>query len=404
MPLTDTRIRNVKPGEKPVKLFDEKGLFLLVTPTGKKWWRLKYRFAGKEKLISLGVYLDTGVKAARSKRDEARKLLANGIDPGEHRKMTRNLRAEAAANSFEVVAREWFSKYSPNWAPSHSNKIIRRLERELFPLLGKRPISEITAPELLRVLHTTERRGVLETAHRAKQNCGQVFRYAIATGRAERDPSAELRGALAPWKPEHYATLTNPKEVGQLLRAIDGYQGSPVTRVAMQVAPLVFVRPGELRRAEWRELDLDEGLWHIPAEKMKGRQPHIVPLSTQAMRLLREIQMLTGNGQYVFPGARTRKKPMSENAINAALRAMGYDRGTFTGHGFRSMASTLLHEHGWPSDVIERQLAHAERNNVKAAYNRAEHLPERKKMMQQWADYLDDLKSGAKVVTIRSSA
>jgi len=377
--LTDTAIRNAKPSTKQTKLYDEKGLFLLVTPKDGKWWRFKYRFEGKEKQLSLGTYPDTGLKEARAGRDKARKLLAQEIDPGEHRKTIRHQNAEAAENSFEVVAREWFSKYAPGWAPSHSNKIIRRLERDLFPFLGNRPIADISAPELLGVLRRIESRGALETTHRAKQNCGQVFRYAIATGRAERDPSADLRGALSPWKPQHYATITNPKDIGQLLRAIDSYSGSHVTRAALQLAPLVFVRPGELRQAEWAELNLEQATWHLPAEKMKARQPHIVPLSTQAVEILLEIHKLTGTGRYVFPGARSRKKPMSENAINAALRGMGYERGSFTAHGFRSMASTLLHEQGWPSDVIERQLAHAERNSVKAAYNRAEHLPERKK-------------------------
>jgi len=400
MPLTDTAIRNAKPAGKQTKLYDEKGLFLLVTPKGGKWWRFKYRFDGKEKQLSLGTYPDTGLKAARNDRDEARKLLAQGIDPGEHRKATKHLRAEATANSFEVVAREWFSRYSPGWALSHSNKIIRRLERDLFPLLGNRPIADIAAPELLGVLRRIESRGVLETAHRAKQNCGQIFRYAIATGRAERDPSSDLRGALAPWKPQHYATITNPKDIGQLLRAIDGYSGSNVTRAAMQLAPLVFVRPGELRQAEWEEFNLEQATWNLPAEKMKARQPHIVPLSTQAVVILREIHKLTGAGRYVFPGSRSRKKPMSDNTINAALRGIGYERGSFTTHGFRSMASTLLHEQGWPSDVIERQLAHAERNSVKAAYNRAEHLPERRKMMQAWANHLYTLKAGAEIIPI----
>lgn len=404
MPLTDTAIRNAKPRNKQTKLYDGKGLFLLVTPKGGKWWRLKYRFDDKEKQISLGVYPDTGLKEARSERDKARKLLAQGIDPGQYRKATKHLRAEAAANSFELVAREWFAKYSPAWASSHANKIIRRMERDLFPILGNRPIADITAPDLLGVLRRIEGRGALETAHRAKQNCGQVFRYAIATGKAERDPSADLRGALTPWKPEHYATIINPKAIGQLLRAIDGYSGSHVTRAALRLAPLVFVRPGELRQAEWSEIDLDQATWNLPAEKMKARQPHIVPLSRQAIEILEDVHTLTGNGRYVFPGIRSRKKPMSENTINAALRGMGYERGSFTGHGFRSMASTLLHEQGWSSDVIERQLAHAERNTVKAAYNRAEHLPERRKMMQEWADYLNKLKAGAEIIPINQSA
>ncbi len=404
MPLTDTQVRNFKPRCKQFKKSDEKGLLLLVKPNGGKWWRFKYRFDGKEKQLSLGTYPDTTLKDARDGRDGARKLLAKSIDPGEHRKTTRHLREEASANSFEAIAREWFSKYSPGWAHSHSNKIIRRLENDIFPWLGTKAISEITAPDLLRVLQRIENRGALETAHRAKQVCGQVFRFAIATGRAERDPAPDLRGALTPWRPQHYATITSPIAVGQLLRAINGYSGSLVTKCALKLAPLVFVRPGELRQAEWSEFDLDQAIWNLPAEKMKARKPHIVPLSSQAIEILREIQSLTGGGQYVFPGTQTRKKPMSDNTINAALRSIGYERGTFTGHGFRSMASTLLHEQGWSSDVIERQLAHAETNSVKAAYNRAEHLPDRKKMMQKWADYLDKLKAGAEVIPLHKRA
>lgn len=404
MALTDTQVRNAKPREKSYKLFDERGLFLLIKPNGGKLWRFKYRYDGKEKLLALGTYPDTSLKDARDSRDEARKLHAKDVDPSEHRKTTKHLRAEACANSVEAIAREWFAKQVPGWAPSHANKIIRRLEQHIFPALGSKPIADVTAPDLLRVLRRIEERGTLETAHRAKQNYGQVVRYAIATGRAERDPTPDLRGALTPWKPEHYATITNPREIGALLRAIDGYTGRPVTRTALKLAPLVFVRPGELRRAEWSELDLDQAVWNLPAEKMKARRPHIVPLSTQAIEILSEIQQLTGNGQYVFPGVRTNRKPMSENAINAALRGMGYERTQFTGHGFRSMASTLLHEQGWPSDVIERQLAHAESNSVKAAYNRAEHLPERKKMMQEWADFLDKLKAGAEIIQINQRA
>lgn len=391
MPLTDTAIRNAKPGVKPVKLSDEKGLFLLVTPSGGRWWRQKYRFAGKEKLLSFGIYPDIGLKEARQRRDDARKLLAAGVDPSEHRKAYKASRSSSAVNSFEVVAREWFGKYAPTWAATHGDKIIRRLERDIFPWLGARPIADVTAPELLTVLRRVEGRGAIETAHRAMQNCGQIFRYAIATGRAERDPSADLRGALSPVKPTHHPSITEPKAIGELLRAIEGYNGSLVTKCALKLAPLVFVRPGELRKAEWSEFNLESAEWRIPAARMKMREQHIVPLSKQAVAVLRELNPLTGQGRYVFPGARTNGRPMSENAINAALRRLGYSGNEMTGHGFRSIASTLLNEQGWHRDAIERQLAHAERNAVRAAYNYAEHLQERRKMMQAWSDYLSGL-------------
>ncbi len=399
MSLSATAVVNAKPGPRQQKLFDAGGLFLLVSPNGKKGWRLKYRFGGREKLLSLGVYPDVGLAKARERRDAARRLLADNIDPSEHRKATRH--ADAAPESFEAVGREWFAKFSPPWAPTHAEKIIRRLERDVFPWIGARPVREITAPELLTVLRRIEARGRLETAHRAHQNCGQVFRYAVATGRAERDPSGDLRGALAPWKPKHYATITEPKAIAALLRDLDSYSGGFVTACALRLLPLVFVRPGELRRAEWAEIDLDTAEWRIPAEKMKARQPHRVPLSRQAVAILRQLHPLTGRGQWVFPGVRARSEPLSENTLNAALRRMGYDKDTMTAHGFRSIASTTLHEQGWPSDIIERQLAHAERNKIKAAYNRAEHLPERRRMMQAWADYLDGLKQGADVVALR---
>jgi integrase len=391
MPLTNTAIRNTKPAEKPLKLFDGGGLFLYVAPTGGKWWRLKYRFGGKEKLLSFGTYPEISLAEARDKRDQARKLLANDIDPGEHRKAQKAAQTSNDGNSFEVIAREWFGKFSPYWVASHSDKIIRRLERDVFPWIGKRPIADITAPELLTTLRRIEERGAVETAHRALQNCSQIFRYAIATGRAIRDPGADLRGAIPPSKGKHHASITDPKTVGELLRAIKGYQGSFITRCALQLAPLLFVRPGELRKAEWIEINFEAAEWRIPAERMKMREHHIVPLSTQAIAVLEELKPFTGSGRYVFPGARTNGRPMSENTVNAGLRRLGYTNDQMTGHGFRSMASTLLNEQGWNRDAIERQLAHAERDNVRAAYNYAEHLPERKRMMQAWADYLDKL-------------
>ena len=400
MPLTDTTIRNTKPGAKPKRLFDSGGLYLEVSPTGSKLWRLKYRIAKREKRLAFGIYPEVSLKDARVKRDDARKLLAAGIDPSAQRKAAEH----QSASGFEIVAREWFTKFSPNWSPEHAERVIRRFERDVFPWMGTRPIGEITAPELLIALRRVENRGVVETAHRVMQNCSQVFRYAVATGRAERDPTTDLRGALPPVRGNHFASITEPKAIGELLRAINGYQGSFATQCALRLAPLVFVRPGELRRAEWIEFDLDAAEWRIPASKMKMRVIHVVPLSGQAVSILRELRPLTGSGKYVFPGTRTTDRPMSENTVLAALRRMGYGTNDMTGHGFRSMASTILNEQGWNRDAIERQLAHAERDNVRAAYNYAEHLPERRKMMQQWADYLDKLKAGAEVIPLHQSA
>lgn len=403
MPLTDTAIRNASPGEKPVRLFDERGLYLEISPTGRKWWRLKYRFEGKEKRLSLGVYPDVKLKDARDRRDEARRLLADGVDPSSHRKAKKSARADRAANSFEVVAREWFAKNSPTWAPSHASKIIQRLEKDIFPWIGGRPIAEITAPELLTVLRRIELRGALDTVHRAHQNCGQVFRYGVATGRCERDPSGDLRGALAPAKHKNFAAITEPAAVGELLRAIDGFKGTLVVQAALKLAPLFFVRPGELRKAQWSEFDLEKGEWRYFVTKTKSE--HLVPLATQAVAILRELQALTGTRQYVFPG-RDPKKPMSEAAINAALRRLGYDTKTeITGHGFRAMARTILHQElDIKPEVIEHQLAHRVPDALGTAYNRTKFIKERQSMMQQWADYLDKVKTGAEVITLHKNA
>ena len=401
-PLTDTKVRTIKPAEKPKKLFDGGGLFLLVTPTGGKLWRLKYRFGGIEKLLALGAYPQTSLADARQKRDDARALMLNGVDPRDIKKAQKAAGAQEN-ETFEVIAREWHTKFSASWAASHSNKIIRRFELYVFPWLGDRQIKSITAPDLLTVLRRIEAKGTLDTAHRTRQNCGQVFRYAVATGRAERDPSADLRGAIPPASGKHMATITDPKEIAGLLRSIDDYRGSIVTRCALQLAPLFFVRPGELRHAEWSEFNLDAAEWRIPAEKMKAGVLHIVPLSRQALGVLREIHPLTGHGRYVFPSPRSDSRPMSSNAILSALRRMGFAKDEMSGHGFRSMASTLLNEQGWNRDAIERQLAHAERNSVRAAYNYAEFMPERKKMMQAWADYLEGIKAGAKIIQIGSA-
>ncbi len=392
VPLTDTKVRTIKPTKKAQKYFDGGGLFLLVSPTGGKLWRLKYRFGGTEKLLSLGIYPQTSLAEARQKREQASALMANGVNPSDTKK-AQKMAGSQETETFEIIAREWYTKFAPSWAASHGNKIIRRLELYVFPWLGTRPIKSITAPELLTALRRIEAKGTLETAHRTQQNCGQVFRYAVATGRAERDPSGDLRGAIPPASGKHMATITDPKEIAGLLSSIDAYKGSIVTRCALQLAPLVFVRPGELRHAEWSEINFDTDEWRIPAEKMKAGTLHIVPLSLQALEVLREIQPLTGQGRYVFPSPRTESRPMSDNAILSALRRMGYAKDEMSGHGFRSMASTLLNEQGWNRDAIERQLAHAERNSVRAAYNYAEFMPERKKMMQAWSDYLGGLKS-----------
>lgn len=400
MPLTDAAVRNAKPTDKPFKLADERGLFLLVTPGGGKWWRLKYRFEGKEKLLSLGVYPDVGLKDARTRRDEARKLLADGVDPGEHRKAQKSAREDRAANSFEVIAREWYAKHAPNWVSTHGDRIIRRLERDIFPWIGGRPIADIPASELLAVVQRIEKRGALETAHRALQNCGQIFRYAVATGRADRDPSSDLRGALPPVKGEHFSAVTDPARVAEILRMIDGYTGTITVCCALKLAPLVFVRPGELRKAEWAHIDFDAAEWRYTVTKT-GTQ-HIVPLSTQALAILRELHPLTGRGRYVFPSARGGDRPMSDNAILAAMRRLGIPKDEMSGHGFRAMARTILDEVlGFRPDFIEHQLAHAVRDPNGRAYNRTAHLDARRNMMQAWSDYLDGIKQGAKVIPLR---
>ncbi len=405
MPLTDTAVRQAKRHEKPRKLADERGLFLLVQPNGSKWWRLKYRVLGKEKLLSLGVYPDVSLSQARQRREDARKLIAEGVDPSVNRQAQKAASMERSANSFEVVAREWFTKFRTKWVDSHSDKIIRRLERDVFPWIGGRPIAEVSAPELLKVLRRIEERGAVETAHRASQNCGQIFRYAVATGRAERDPSGDLRGALASPQATHHAAITDPKQLAAMLRAIDGYEGSLVTRSALQLAPQFFVRPGELRAAEWEEFDLDGGVWNIAGAKMKTREPHIVPLSKQAVKILRDLELLTGSSKYVFPGARTNGRPMSNVTVNAALRRLGFASDVATGHGFRATARTILDEElSFPVDWIEHQLAHAVKDPNGRAYNRTAHLPQRRQMMQAWADYLDKIKAGAAVIPMKKSA
>ena len=401
MALTMVEIRNAKPADKAYRLFDERGLYLEVAPTGGKWWRLKYRFNGKEKRLSLGVFPEIALKDARDRRDAIRKLLADGIDPGEHRKIMKTVTTDRAANSFEIIAREWFAKNVLKWNENHSSRIIRRLERDIFPWLGEKSIAEITPPQLLSVINRIEVRGALETAHRAMSNCGQVFRYAVATGRVARDPTQDLRGALSSLKGKHFAAQTDPKRFGELLTTIEGYEGTLTVRCAIRLAPLVFVRPGELRQAEWADINFEEAEWRYMVTKTN--MPHIVPLSKQALAILQEIYPLTGNGRYVFPSPRSNDRPMSDNAILAAMRRMGIGKEDASGHGFRASARTILDEVlGVRADLIEHQLAHAVRDPNGRAYNRTAHLPERKKMMQKWADYLDELKANGKVLTLQN--
>src|SRR5450759_327845 len=399
MALTAIEVRKTRATDRPQKLADGGGLYLLVQPNGAKYWRLDYRFAGKRKTLAVGVYPDVSLSGARERREAARKVLANGADPNAVKKAQKAAVMSLAANSFEIVAREWLSKFSKNWKESHTRTISVRLVNDVFPWLGARPIGEINAPELLAVLRRIESRGALDAAHRVSAICGQVFRYAIATGRAQRDPSADLKGALPAHRGKHLAAITEPVKIGKLMRDIEGYRGSFTVKCAFRLAPLVFVRPVELSRAEWAEIDLDKAEWRIPADKMKMKALHIVPLPTQAVAILRELYPLAGTGKCLFPNVRTSTLPMAGNTILAAIRSMGYTSTEMTAHGFRHMASTLLNEQGFNADAIERQLAH-KASGVRATYNAAEYLPERRRIMQHWADYLDGLAKGAEVIAI----
>lgn len=393
MPLTDIAVRQLKAGPKSRKVADEKGLYVEVSPSGGKWWRLKYRIHGKENRLSLGVYPEVPLKLARERRDEARRLIAQDIDPSAHRKTAKRVAVESAANDFESIAREWFSKHAAGWAHSHSDRLMRRLERDVFPYVGSLPIAQITPPELLHVLRKVESRTV-DTAHRALRSCGQVFRYGIATGRCTSDPSRDLKGALTVNRGGgHFAATTEPKRLGQILAALDSYPGTPAVAAALKLAPMLFARPGELRRAEWAAIDLDNAQWEYISSKTK--QPHLVPLSVQAVAILRELHKVTGGGALVFPGARSSKRPMSENAVLVAMRSMEIGKEEMTGHGFRAVARTMLDETlGFRPDVIEHQLAHAVKDPNGRAYNRTTHIAERRRMMQAWADHLDTLKAG----------
>ena len=404
MALSDISIRNANKKEKPYKLSDSGGLFLLISTTGGKLWRYSYRLEGKQKTLALGIYPDIGLKEARELHAAARKLLATGIDPNENRKSNKAAKKLNAANSFELIAREWWQSHMKNKAYSHKEKVIRRFELYIFPWLGKKPISDITAPQFLEVIKRIEKQNKLETAHRTLQTAGQVFRYAVQKGAVSRDVTADLKGALPATTVKHMAAFTEPRDVAELLRALDGFNGTLTVQCAIKLAPLVFVRPSELRMAKWADINLEAGTWQYLVSKTKTN--HIVPLSNQAVAILKEIHPLSGHGEYVFQGGHSPLKPMSESAINAALKRMGYDTKTqITGHGFRAIARTILHERlNIDPAIIEHQLAHKVPDTLGSAYNRTKFIDQRKAMMQTWADYLDSLKLGANVVSINKAA
>ena len=405
MALTDTFVKNVKHtgAASGDKYTDGRAMYLLVNAVG-KYWRMNYRFADKRKTLALGVYPDVGLAKARARRDKAREQLADGIDPATAKREEKQAQADAAANTFEAVARVWLTKTASKRAEVTQSRITTLLEKDVFPFIGSMPISTIKPRDVLdKAVRKIEARGSIDTAHRAKQICGQIFRYAVAVGLAERDVTTDLRGALAAIPESHFAAITEPKQAGELMRSIFDYTGHPCTVAALKLTPLVFVRPGELRTAEWAEIDMDAAEWRIPASKMKMKVDHLVPLSTQAVALLRSVQPITGHGRYVFPSLRTGERPMSENTINAALRGMGYSKEIHTAHGFRALARTIMDEvMGERVDLIEHQLAHAVKDPNGRAYNRTAHLPARRVMMQNWANYLDKLRIGAEVIPIRS--
>lgn len=397
MPLTVAAIKRAKPQARPRKLADCFGLYLLINPNGSRWWRFRYRFRGKENLLSMGTYPATSLASARERCEAARQLLRAGIDPSQARQAAKRPTPTVVADTFETVAREWMAYEQVSQVTADKNLWI--FERFLFPSLGALPLASITSRVLLDALRAIEATGKWETAKRAKIKAGQVFRYALLEGRCQNDPTVSLRGALKTTTTTHRAAITDPQRMGELLRAIDGYAGRDITQRALQLAPLLFVRPGELRYARWNEFDLHEGLWRIPGERMKMKAPHLVPLATQAVKLLCLLRPMTGSGKYVFPSRSSVDKPIGENTLNSALRRLGYSKKEMTAHGFRSMAATRLNELGWNRDAIERQLAHAESNKVRAAYTHAaQYLDERKRMMQAWADYLDALRYGGATV------
>ncbi len=402
--LPDVKIRAAKvpEGRKQLKLTDGEGLYLLVLKSG-KYWRFDYRYGGKRKTLAIGVYPDMSAKLARKAKTQARELLAEGIDPSQVKKQEEARKtAESQASTFEGVAREWFASYSKDLSEAYAAKVMTSLEQNVFPWLGDLPIKSIKASMVLDTLKRIADRGAEETARRVKALCSQIFCYGVIHHELEIDPTTMIKGFLKHKKRRHYACITEPRKAGELMRAIQGFEGTYVVKAALMLTPYVFLRPGEIRHLEWKEIDFENKQIKIAAEKMKMRQVHIVPLSNQAVAILKDIQPLTGNGRYVFPSIRTNKQPISNNTINVTLRRLGYDKHTMTAHGFRAMASTLLHELGFNSDFIERQLAHKEGNAIKEAYNHARHLPERVKMMQSWADYLDSLRDGAQVIPFYS--
>ncbi len=394
--LTATQVKQSQPGNKARKLADGEGLYLLVNPNGTKYWRYNYRYGGKRKTLALGTFPSVSLKAARSAHQAAREKLAQHIDPGAVRKVEKLTRHLSAAESFEAISREWQQVRLADKAEATRKRTVSILDNHLIPWLGVRPIADITPQELLAALRRAESAGTLDSAHRARQIAGQVFRYAVVTGRAQIDPSASLKGALTPNRKTHHAAITDPAGVGKLLLAIDAFGGTPVVKAALQLSPLLFQRPGELRGMEWCEIDWETAQWAIPAHKMKMRQPHIVPLSAQAVLLLRELEPMTKRSRYVFPSARGASRCMSDNAVRIALRTIGYDRHTMSAHGFRAIARTILDEVlSYRVDLIEHQLAHAVKDSNGRAYNRTAHLPQRREMMQAWADYLYNLKAQA---------
>jgi integrase len=412
--LTDLAIRRSVPGEKSHRLYDGRGLYLEVTPNGGRWWRWKYRFEGKEKLLSMGTYPDTGLKMARGKRDEARTLLASGVDPSAVRRAVKSSRMGTEANSFEAVAREFHEAKRAEWSEPHARRWLERLVKDVFPYIGAQALSDIPAPLLLKTLRRVEDRGVRETVHSILQACGQVFRYGIVTGRAERNPAADLRGALRPVLVKNMAAITEPLAAGEMLLAIDHYEGGTLTRGALKLSALLFQRPGNVRAMQWSALELEgrEPTWTIPAAEMKrsryekqNGRPHLVPLAHQAVKILTELRPLSGHGRYVFPSIFGGSRPMSDNTVNTALRRLGYDRDTATAHGFRAMARTLMVERlDVNPEAIEAQLAHGKSGPLGAAYDRAEFMSQRRIMMQQWADYLDALRNQSEVTRSNTGA
>lgn len=411
--LTDTRIRSLTPSLKTQRHFDGAGLYLEVSPKGGKWWRFKYRLFGKEKRLSLGTYPDTPLKAAREKAQQARKLVATSVDPGAERKAVAASQAEATSNSFEAIAREWINTvHRPKVCEAQSTRTIGRLERDVFPWIGTTPIDTLRAPEILKVMRRVETRGAVETAHRELQVIGQVFRYAVATGRAERDASADLKGALRPFTTTHMPAVTEPQRAGALMRAIDGYEGTFPVRCALQLVALTFVRSGELRFATWDEIDLENAIWRIPGHRMKRTKAakangpdHLVPLARQAVAILTELKPLTGHRQHVFPSTRGEGRVLSDATLGAALRRLGFSNDEMTAHGFRAMARTMLVERlNVDESVVEAQLAHRVKDALGRAYNRTQFVDQRRVMLQAWADYLDTLRRGADVQQLRKAA